>query len=502
VFTRRFPISDVDPEERYLRIESARKRLNGCCGGLLETRQDSNEDTSEGIVITHRSISEFLSSRIQRARMQHYLIGFNSVDAISRLTLAELCSREPGNIENKSYFDKLALVLVYLRSMAKLDGHPYSFLVSLALAWQRHQGQGYYDSVGSYIVAPVDCRNTALIDVVPTSDIPRGYEIRQTLRHPIYAATLLGSYEYVLWELGRNPGAIHLFTPHRLLNCILASPEIYLEGTRDLIDCLHSNHGMHPETTSNLFSTFFYPDPSNPEAERFSGFGDGNTEVSLWHHILLRCYRLWLYPSAWRYKTSVLFGEIVEKSLEYGADPYFYICVTNPPLDHRIKLVVRVRGVVQEQKLVFKGFPKRVMAENECENMSLVDLVERWGFKNKTRVLELIKKNMLMLEGADDQIKGTILPEKEEAGEKPLATVGMDDSATLDDVRALPSESISDGSEICIDTDPEGDLLTGVWGSGSPNLFGFSAAISIGTLVLGERHISTREFLIFEANRT
>jgi hypothetical protein len=80
-------------EERVLRIESARKRLNGCCRGLLETRQDPKEDTSEGIVITHRSISEFLSSGTQRARMQHYLIGFNSVDAISRLTLAELLLR-------------------------------------------------------------------------------------------------------------------------------------------------------------------------------------------------------------------------------------------------------------------------------------------------------------------------------------------------------------------------------------------------------------------------
>jgi hypothetical protein len=89
-------------EERASRIESARKRLNGYCRGLLETRQDAMEDTSEGIVITHRSISEFLSSEIQKARMQHYLIGFNSVDAISRLTLAELYSREPGNIKKSS----------------------------------------------------------------------------------------------------------------------------------------------------------------------------------------------------------------------------------------------------------------------------------------------------------------------------------------------------------------------------------------------------------------
>jgi hypothetical protein len=159
-----------------------------------------------------------------------------------------------------------------------------------------------------------------------------------------------------------------------------------------------------------------------------------------------------------------------------------------------MKLVVRVKGVVQEQKLAFKYPPGPGLAENECENMSLVELVERWGFENETRVLELIKKNTLMLEGANDQIKGTILPEKEEAGEKPLATVGIAGSATLDDVRALPSESISDGSEICIDTDPGGDGLTGVWGSGSPNLFGLSAAISIGILVLGERQSRLENF--------
>jgi hypothetical protein len=257
---------------------------------------------------------------------------------------------------------------------------------------------------------------------------------------------------------------------------------------------------MHPETTSNLFSTYLYP----ASFDRKSGFGlrlgDENTEVSLWHHILLRCCRLWLYPS--RYNGLVVLGEIVEKFLEYGADPYFYISVTNPPKYTSMKLVVRVKGVVQEQKLAVKYPPRPGQAENECENMSLVELVERWGFENKTRVLELIKKNTLMLEGANDQIKDTILPEKEEAGEKPLATVRIAGSATLDDVRALPSESISDGSEICIDTDPGGDGLTGVWGSGSPNLFGLSAAISIGILVLGERHISTQEFLIFKANCT
>jgi hypothetical protein len=167
-----------------------------------------------------------------------------------------------------------------------------------------------------------------------------------------------------------------------------------------------------------------------------------------------------------------------------------------------MKLVVRVKGVVQEQRLVLKTLSMRGLAENECENVPLVELVEWWGFENKIRVLELIKKNTLMLEAANDQTKGTILLEKEEAGEKPLATVGMDDSVTLVDVRALPSESISDGCEICIDTDPGGDLLTGFWGSGSPNLFGLSAAISLGILVPGERHIPTQEFLIFQANCT
>jgi hypothetical protein len=192
-------------EERSLRIESARKRLNGCCRGLLETRQDRAEDTSEGIVITHRSISEFLSSEVQRARMQQYLIGFNSVDAISRLTLAELCSREPGNIVDSGYFGVLALALVHLRSMAKLNGHPYSFLVSLALAWQRHQAQGNYDSVSIEVVASGRYGTNFFIDVAPTSGIPGGSRMRQTLRHPIYAAAILGSYNYVLWELVSRP---------------------------------------------------------------------------------------------------------------------------------------------------------------------------------------------------------------------------------------------------------------------------------------------------------
>jgi hypothetical protein len=138
-------------EKRALRIELARKRLNACCKSLLETRKDLGEPASEIIVITHRSISEFLSSRARKSQMGPYLEGFNTIDAISQLTLAELWSRDDGDIIIYSHFDILALALVSLRKEAKLDTAPYYFLNSIALAWRRHQDQGNFDRVGNFL---------------------------------------------------------------------------------------------------------------------------------------------------------------------------------------------------------------------------------------------------------------------------------------------------------------------------------------------------------------
>ncbi len=471
-FRRRF----VDREARARRIECARKQLNGCCRGLVEVRHGEDGDI---IRITHRSVFEFLSSRTQKDQMERYLNGFNRVDAISQLTIAELWSRDPGQISLGSNLDCMALSLVYRRIKVKLDEPPYSFLVSLAFAWERHQDAGNHDCDGNQLTI-YTWNSYSIIDVISRSSTDRPNHSRpfQILRHPIYPAALHGNYDFVQWELERNTAAIPHFTPLRLLYCILKNRECTTpQGMRDMMDCLYT-HGIRPQTVSSLVLTFLYP-VMNDIQKNDSNLGDENTEVSLWHHILLRCFR---YEITAAIKTMHGLGYVVEKFLEYGADPYFFLSVTNDP-DPRVRLVVRVGKERQEQWLKILPFGS---APYECQDMSLRDLVERWGFENKARILELIEENALMLEvAAEDEV--IPLSGEEQSAEDVSATLRMVDLAAGDNVDALPTEPMSAAAEIPVDSNLPQDSLAAVAGFRSQKLLSLvlNSPTYISILVLG-----------------
>jgi hypothetical protein len=328
----------------------------------------------------------------------------------------------------------------------------------------------------------------------------------QYLRHPIYSAAVGGNYDYVLWELRRGKESAPPFSPLCLVYCLLIetgpfgfmNDKIIDEKRRfieefeseqsvyDIIECLHTHNGIHPDTPSSLFYTFLYPATPQGKSTPYL-MGNEKTVVPLWHHLLLRSYKKG-YDKFLSY--------FVEKFLEYGADPYFYISVSNCP-NLRMKLVVRVRGEIQEQWLV--SSPKDQDLEHvtedrerqaayECENMSLADLVERWGFENKARVLELIKKNILMLGGEkqDNVMWIREVGDPDEEGDI-SATLAKVDSGTQGDSKLSSDacQTLSD-DEKCIDSGPRKGGLTERWKFGSQKLLSLSVAISIGVLVLGE----------------
>ena len=478
---------------RIMRNMSALKQLNGYCKGLLGTGHDPRDvggDVSRTIICTHRSIFEFLSTRTQVDRIKSSLDGFNTIAAISQLTLAEFWSREPGDIIKDSLFETLTLALVPLRAKDDLDKAPYSFMRSLSLAWERHQEEEQYDWDGEElrVVGQVPPMRSNLVDLVwrPAATVQEDvYRKPQLLRHPIYSAAMCGNYGYVLRHLEDGISATALFTPLRLLYCVLSNRERVAEQSlRDLMDCLHTRHDLHPETDSSLFWTYWYPamlESEHKTAYHTLGFGDMNTGVPLWHHILLRCYNTEVQnlfqPIPTHSNRMRGLGYIVEKLLEYGADPYFYISVTNSP-NLRMKIIVRVRGELRKHWLVRSSNDQDPNAKllsrqapYECENLSLIDLVERWDFENKMRILELVKKNLLLLDIANDQAKGLDFPEKEE---------------TREDAKAFPSETNPYHSMILADSGPSRDSLTEISEFGTRKPLDFTFAISLGILVFGE----------------
>jgi hypothetical protein len=461
----------MDREETALRIESARRRLNGCCRGLLEVRRD--EDDDETIVITHRSVPEFMLIRAQKDQMERYLNGFNIVDAISELTLAELWSRNPGQINREGNFDRLAMLLVPWRISDRRDEPPYSFRESLALAWQRHQVEGNYDDQGAilWILAK---GGTDTVDVILNINSGGRY-----LRHPIYSAASHGDYDFVQWELGRNSAPIPLLTPLRLLNCIIAHPGVQKpQVLGDMLDCLQS-HGLRPQTASSLFLLSLHPLTVN----RRNVLGDKNTVVTVWHHILLSCYKDEIHSNFTGLRGM---GYVVEKFLEYGADPYFYISVAKFP-DWRMKLVVRVGKERHEQWLAATFHPSAVLYE--CDNLSLIDLIERWGFENKARILQLVEKNTLMLEVAGEA-RITPLPAEEQSAENPSSASEMVDSGAGIDFVMARIGPVSGDPEIPLASGLKRYVLPGSAGFGSQKLLSIGTGISVSILILGECHSS------------
>jgi hypothetical protein len=503
-----FKGQSLSPQATAQRIEYARKRLIGCCKGLLETRKDVRSNfLEEYIFITHRSISEFLSFPTQKDRIERSLDGFNTIDAISQLTLAELWLRAPGDI-GQGDFEDLALGLLPFRSWAKLDVAPYSFLDSLALAWQRHQDQGNYNCVSSKLDVLFEHRNFFIVAMMPHPEVDPSKDKRQGprhLRHPIYSAAVCGNYDYVLWELRRGKESAPPFSPLCLVYCLLVKVVSFhlmkmndgkrrfieeLESEQrvyDMIECLHTHHGIHSDTPSSLFYTSLYPAKPQGKSTTLGSLdlGDEKTVVSLWHHLLLRCYRK-------NYKGDKSLSYFVEKFLEYGADPYFYISVSNCP-NLRMRLVVRVRGEIQEQWLVSspKDWGRERRADYECENMSLADLVERWGFENKARVLELIKKNILMLGGEKQDIVMWIreVGDPDEEGDISTKLTKVDSRTQGDAKLSSDSPQTLSDNEKCIDSGSRKGGLTELWKFGSQKLLSLSVAISIGVLVLGEYFI-------------
>jgi hypothetical protein len=289
------------------------------------------------------------------------------------------------------------------------------------------------------------------------------------------------------------------------------------QSVYDIIECLHTHHGIHPDTPSNLFHTYLRPAmPQRKSTLDVSRWGDEKTVVPLWHHVLLRRYIFHILLR--RYgkmgkgpEGNKRISYFVEKFLEYGADPYFYISVSNCP-NLRMRLVVRVQGEIQEQWLVSSEDQdlehvtedKERQAEYECENMSLADLVERWGFENKARVLELIKKNFLMLGGEKQDnvmwIREVVDPDKEEDTSTTLAKVdsGTQEAAKL----SSDSSQILSDDDKCIDSGSGKGGLAERWKIGSQNLLTLSLAISIGVLVLGEYFISFERLTVSLADYT
>ncbi|KAJ3543630.1 hypothetical protein NM208_g3473 [Fusarium decemcellulare] len=387
VFDEDFAQIRPQPADLTTRRDSALKRLNGCCRGLVEavlyiTYDGTDQDTNDyAIVFTHRCVSEFLMTDLQQDHMLRLLPGFNAVDAISHLVLAELLV-DPHLVQRQDQWGSLAL-LTPLRIGSNLDHAPYRFLEAFCAALSKCRNM--------VTSPPVTARVWSVIFVHLTAGVYCGFnELGRCdgvnylcplgddlFPHPIYHAALLGNNDYVRWKLTHDVPIRAHFNMEIVLHAMLVRhAECKITDMISIVGLLIHN-GLSPNAVVTIWAENFHKVETCPSETH--GFN-----MTVWHHLLLLC-------CPWRERTDPglvsRFGCTLEVFLEHGADPYFEL-TTEKSEDN--KMVFRLVLERERRKLLLSSN----VSYCPFEATSLIEYIRFCGFQNEANILQLIDRNM------------------------------------------------------------------------------------------------------------
>ena len=294
------------------RIQLARKRLRGCCKGLLDTRRLQRDD-EEVIDVTHRSIYDFITSSAQTATIHKYLEEFDSLDAIRCLFLADLLSRDASAANITPKTGLLNAFCIANWHKANFNASPDAFIKRLSATWEKIEGHLTLDAFGS--VRNVYLSNGApLVTHTPVSaGFLRAGAIY--LHHPVYTMASLNNVEFVDWYLTRVGDRL---VGWGFLLLTLSAMWGNNEFVPRMLDCLYS-HGLRPTIRVPLTTMPRYFHPYADES-----IEAGHKLITIWQNVLALCYCTGVAVAdlgerfgdgSW---TSAI-GIVCQKMLEFGA---------------------------------------------------------------------------------------------------------------------------------------------------------------------------------------
>jgi hypothetical protein len=261
--------SGIDNATRKNRIDSARKRLNGCCKGLVEATQEASEGPI--VAFTHSSIPEFLLSRRIKSDMNYHLEGFNFKAAISQVFLAKMWFAERGSI-SKMRLSLIAYSLIHMRDESKIGQAPYSFLECLSSAVVKHGETNLKEDDDLFDIGFNEPRVWRVIGCTG-----RNGQKDYTISSPLYLSAWHKNYEYATWKVEHDPTAIDSPLKMALLvHCIRPS----LSGLNQALSVLDLllGRGLSPQTFTNIWN----PSIKNKKNKE-------NVYMSIWQHFILWC---------------------------------------------------------------------------------------------------------------------------------------------------------------------------------------------------------------------
>ena len=353
-----FFLNDTARKER---LDIARKRLNGCCKGLLEPR--GGDDV---ISFTHRSVPEFLETD----DMASYLTGFSPENAVSQLALAELRSKEytysPELLSNRVY------TLIKMRNEANIDYPPYRFrecLHSTMVLTTETDAKNPWNNAGRIYVG-TDFFYMVWNDHPNTS--------------PLHISAFLGDHEYVSWKMERDPHTTDSGSKKSVLLAWITIGALYAGhiGCVKLLEFL-LEQGLSPNVVFRVRDLCI---PSTPELQ--------DIELSFWQLFIswALAYKKPDRENNRRSKHKRL-GELIEKFVKYGADSQMCISIQKEMNGHS-KLTF---GKDQQNWLTRKHISICGLTEftgGKGGTISVRELIQYWKLDNNDILLQLIDRNL------------------------------------------------------------------------------------------------------------
>ncbi|RKK69754.1 hypothetical protein BFJ69_g12469 [Fusarium oxysporum] len=293
------------PDEELLQAQ-----LRGACGGLIECHEGRQYERLQVLEFVHRSVPDMFYKDTERSelsvQMKFALRDTDTIDVVSHVCFATFRLSDQKGTENTERFACNSIVLMRLKN--RLDKPPYSFLEYIG-SWAN---DGWLDdSHAKWQCFLPNLPWAPYLYIRPYGAAPIGDNNPRQLRNNMCLAALSGHIDYMEWKIMNDANALNNSAKRALVGQFLLMSkhwEIYFEKS---IFTMDPTIPLIPATILQDWSNdnWVVPDPVTLSAWQF-----------FLTYIILNFQ--WYF-----YGLVDDHGNVIERFLKQGADPYCRILV-------------------------------------------------------------------------------------------------------------------------------------------------------------------------------
>ncbi|KAH7397225.1 hypothetical protein BKA66DRAFT_437803 [Pyrenochaeta sp. MPI-SDFR-AT-0127] len=380
----------------------AERLVQGYCKGLVEARESNGNIDAHNryiieapagarcILFVHRTVVEFLQRLDIQKVMEANLVGFDVVETISQLHLAEFQSMHRLLIGQGCWVD-IYRNIIAMRFRQKKDRAPYRYLMRLESVIGERFESNLQERNRLVDISNIDLdREFAMWAFAAKPDKPSGPHLLIPLTTPISASAWLGDVMYVHWRLQREPDM-----------------SSHIQDSTVILHCLryHLFHNLHQEDAEAVRACF--------EILLRNGLPDKARYI--WPRLVKQ------YASDMRSGPNTIvdarvIGQLIELLLRKAGQHKLHstylmakkLISTAERTDVDLQLLIwseveREHSLDTHLSYDWEAPTMRMLADRAGQPVWLADLVEFWDFENKAEILALINK--AEREWADDTVK-------------------------------------------------------------------------------------------------